>query len=242
MTSTLIEQLDDELQPEVFINHYGSSEIYTFAIARDARDKPGCAGRAGVMSRLRVVAVDPAAGTEPLPVGEVGEIAASMDSDEAFSGYWQRPDADAKALGGGWYRTGDLGEVDADGEVWVVGRVDDMIITGGENVHPVEVEDLLARSTDVAEVAVVGLDDERWGQAVTAFVVPRDRESPDVLTERLQRWVSEEAGLSPYKRPKRIVLVDEIPKSPVGKILRRKLVAGEFTPLDAAPAAPDDRS
>jgi 2-furoate---CoA ligase len=229
MTSTLTEQLTAELHPDVFINHYGSSEVYTFAIAEDAAVKPGSAGRAGVFSLLRVVGVEPDAGHDPLPVGEVGEIVASLESDEAFAGYWNRPDADARGLREGWYHTGDLGEVDADGDLWVIGRVDDMIISGGENVHPVEVEDVLARSADVAEVAVVGLPDEKWGQAVTAFVVPvATEEDPFVVGERIQAWARDEAGLSPYKRPKHVVIVREIPKSPVGKILRRRLVAGEY--------------
>lgn len=243
MTSTLTQRLSAELHPDVFINHYGSSEIYTFAIEENAAGKPGSAGRPGVFSRLRVVAVGSGDEHEPLPPGEDGEIVASLDSDEAFAGYWQRPDADERALRGGWYHTGDLGHLDADGDLWVVGRVDDMIITGGENVHPVEVEDVLARCPEVAEVAVVGLPDEKWGQAVTAFVVPTSTTGdPEVVADRLAAWVRDEGGLSPYKRPKSVVVVREIPKSPVGKLLRRKLVAGEYEPAaprtSASPGAP----
>ena len=83
------------------------------------------------------------------PSGE-GEILCHMSSDEAFSGYWNRPDADAKAIRDGWYHTGDVGRMDADGDLWVVGRVDDMIISGGENIHPVEVEDVLSRAPGCA--------------------------------------------------------------------------------------------
>lgn len=229
MTSTLCEQLVEQLRPEVFINHYGSSEVYTFSIADDAAAKPGSAGRPGVFGRWRVV--DPASDEthEPLPVGQEGEIAVDLRSDEAFSGYWQRPDADAKSIRNGWYHTGDIGRVDEDGDLWVEGRVDDMILTGGENVHPVEVEDILARHPDIAEVSVVGLHDEKWGQAVTAFIVPAHvDEHPDALAARIKEWVREEASLSPYKRPKRIIVISAIPKSPVGKILRRKLVAGDY--------------
>ena len=88
-----------------------------------------------------------------------------MDSDKAFTGYWKRPDADEKAIRDGWYHTGDIGRLDEDGDLWVVGRVDDMIISGGENIHPLEVEDVLARHPAVAEVAVVGAPDERLGPA-----------------------------------------------------------------------------
>ena len=96
-----------------------------------------------------------------------------LASDEAFEGYWRRPDADAKALRDGWYFTGDTGYFDKDGDLFVTGRVDDMIITGGENVSPVEIESCLSLHVAVSEVAVVGLPDERWGKIVTAFVKRR---------------------------------------------------------------------
>ena len=105
--------------PQVFVNHYGSTEIYTFSVRPDVHLKPGCAGRPGLHSSLRVVSrLDRAARgprTRSWPPGEKGEIIASLDSDEAFAGYWKRPDADAKALRDGWYFTGDMGYVDADG-------------------------------------------------------------------------------------------------------------------------------
>lgn len=230
MTSTLCQRLEQEIAPEVFVNHYGSSEIYTFAIEENASRKPGSAGRAGMLSRLRVVDPDPTASHAPLPPDVVGEIVASLDSDEAFAGYWRRADADTKAIRGErWYHTGDLGHFDEDGDLWVDGRVDDMIITGGENVHPIEVEDILSRHPDIAEVSVVGLKDEKWGQAVTAFVVPvREEEDPQAFAERILEWARIEAPLSQYKRPKRVLVIASIPKSPVGKILRRELVAGAY--------------
>lgn len=237
MTSTLCEKLEKEVHPDVFVNHYGSSEIYTFAIEERASRKPGSAGRPGLFSRLRVVSPDAEESHDPLPAGVVGEIVASLDSDEAFQGYWRRPDADAKAIRGRWYHTGDLGHLDEDGDLWVDGRVDDMIITGGENVHPIEVEDVLSRHPDVAEVAVVGLKDDKWGQAVTAFIVPtRRNEDPTELARRIQEWSRTEAPLSPYKRPKKVLVISAIPKSPVGKILRRKLVAGDYTLMGPADA------
>ncbi len=243
MTSTLTERLVADLRPDVFVNHYGSSEVYTFSIEANAAGKPGSAGRPGVFSRLRVVSTDEGASHDALPAGEPGEIVASLASDEAFAGYWNRPDADERGLRDGWYHTGDLGQVDEDGDLWVIGRVDDMIITGGENVHPVEVEDLLARCVDVAEVAVVGLPDEKWGQAVTAFVVPASTsEAPDVVAGRIRAWARDASGLSPYKRPKNVVVVAEIPKSPVGKILRRKLVAGDYESAPGSPPIPGTES
>ncbi len=228
MTTTLEAECRQRFQPEVFVNHYSSTEVYTFTVNSDLAAKPGCAGKPGLHSRMRVVRPDPERQGSPddvLPDGEVGELITSLESDEAFGGYWQRPDADERALRGGWYFTGDLGYRDADGDYWVTGRVDDMIITGGENVYPIEVEDVLARHPGVAEVAVVGLPDEKWGQAVTAFVVPRQA---TLTAADLDAHCRASPDLAPFKRPKRVVFVKALPKSPVGKLLRRLLVAGEY--------------
>ena len=160
MTPVLVEQCLDAFKPDVFVNHYGSSEIYTFTVCDHLREKPGCAGRAGLNQVVRVVSAEPARRDDievDLPPGEPGEIVASMASPEAFTRYWKRPDADAKAIQGRWYRTGDLGQLDEDGELYVVGRVDDMIISGGENIYPEEVESALARCPGVASAAVIGV-------------------------------------------------------------------------------------
>ena len=157
------------------------------------------------------------------PPTQEGEIIAHLVSDEAFEGYWRRPDADAKALRQGWYFTGDTGWFDAAGDLFVTGRVDDMIITGGENVSPVEIESCLSLHPAVSEVAVVGLADERWGRIVAAFVQRKTPVSPDELDRHCRA-----SGLANFKRPRRYVFVEAIPKSPVGKLLRRKLVAGEY--------------
>ena len=149
-----------------------------------------------------------------------------LAGDEAFEGYWRRPDADARALRDGWYFTGDTGYFDADGDLFITGRVDDLIITGGENVSPIEVESCLSLHPAVSEVAVVGLPDERWGKIVTAFIRP----AQPVATAELDRHCRA-SGLSDFKRPRRFVFVAEIPKSPVGKLLRRKLIAGEYQSL-----------
>jgi 2-furoate---CoA ligase len=142
-----------------------------------------------------------------------------MSSDEAFSGYWNRPDADEKAIRDGWYHTGDVGRIDEDGDLWVVGRVDDMVISGGENIHPVEVEDVLARAPGVREVAVFGIPDERWGQKVVACVVAEE----GVTAESLDAFCLESDRLARFKRPREYRFVAELPKSPSGKILRRLL-------------------
>src|SRR5947207_685682 len=156
----------------------------------------------------------------------------SSAGDESFEGYWRRPEADAKALRQGWYFTGDTGYFDADGDLFVTGRVDDMIITGGENVSPVEVESCLSRHPAVLEVAVVGLADERWGKVVVAFI----KRSGDVSPEELDQFCRS-SGLATFKRPRPYVFVRTIPKSPVGKLLRRKLVAGEYEFEDGLPGS-----
>jgi 2-furoate---CoA ligase len=207
MTSALVERVAAAFEPEIFVNHYGSTEIYTFSVQRDQRAKPGCAGRAAMNARLRLD-----------PSGE-GEILSHMSSDEAFTGYWNRPDADAKAIRDGWYHTGDVGRLDADGELWVVGRVDDMIISGGENIHPVEVEDVLSRAPGVGEAAVVAAPDDRWGQRVVAYVVA----DGDVTAEGLDAFCLAWDALARFKRPREYRFVPELPKSPSGKILRRML-------------------
>jgi 2-furoate---CoA ligase len=142
-----------------------------------------------------------------------------MSSDEAFEGYWRRPDADARAIRDGWYRTGDVGRLDADGDLWVVGRVDDMIISGGENIHPVEVEEVLVRAPGVHEVAVVGAPDDRLGQRVVACVVADD----GVTAESLDAFCLGSESLARFKRPREYRFLQELPKSASGKILRRFL-------------------
>ena len=142
-----------------------------------------------------------------------------MAGDEAFAGYWNRPDADAKAIRDGWYYPGDTGRVDEDGDLWIVGRVDDMIISGGENVHPVEVENALASHPAVAEAAVVGEEDERWGQRVVAYVVL----AADASAEDLDAHCRATDALAAFKRPREYRFRDELPKTSSGKILRRRL-------------------
>ena len=170
MTDGLLKKLQAAFKPHLFVNHYGSSEIYTFTIDQNAPAKPGSAGRAGINQMVRVVKLGARSVDEIAAAGEEGEIIALLAGDESFEGYWRRPDADAKALRDGWYFTGDTGYADADGDIFVTGRVDDMIISGGENISPVEIESCLSLHAAVSEVAVVGLPDERWGKVVTAFI------------------------------------------------------------------------
>ena len=232
MTDGLLGKLQEAFRPDLFVNHYGSSEVYTFTIDQNAPAKPGSAGRAGINQMVRVVRLGAASPDDTAPVGHEGEVIALLAGDESFEGYWRRPEADAAALRQGWYFSGDTGYFDADGDLFVTGRVDDMIITGGENVSPVEVESCLSLHPAVSEVAVVGLADERWGKVVVAFI----KRSGDVEAEELDRFCRSSA-MAGFKRPRRYVFVRTIPKSPVGKLLRRKLVAGEYEFEDGLPGS-----
>ena len=225
MTDALLKTLQTAFEPELFVNHYGSSEIYTLTIDQNAPAKPGSAGRAGINQMVRVVRLGAAMPEEIAPPGEEGEIIALVAGDESFERYWRRSDADAKALRHGWYFTGDTGYFDGDGDLFVTGRVDDMIITGGENVSPVEIESCLSLHPAVSEVAVVGLADERWGKIVAAFI----KRCAPIGSDELDQFCRG-SGLASHKRPRQYVFVEAIPKSPVGKLLRRKLVAGEYEP------------
>lgn len=221
MTASLVASCTDTFRPDVFVNHYGSTEIYTFTVHDDQRAKPGCAGRAGVHGRLRLVSTDEGAGPgQPVAVGEVGQVAVAMSNAEAFAGYWRRPDADERTIRDGWYFPGDLGQLDEDGDLWVQGRVDDMILTGGENVFPLEVEDVVARHPHVLEVAVVGVADDRLGQKVVACVVT---DGTGVDGEQLDTHCRGSGSLAPFKRPREYRFFDSLPATPSGKILRREL-------------------
>jgi 2-furoate---CoA ligase len=223
MTDGLLRKLNSAFKPDLFVNHYGSSEIYTFTINQNATAKPGSAGKAGINQLVRVVKLAARSASDLASTEEEGEIVALLAGDESFEGYWRRPDADARSLRDGWYFTGDTGFVDKDGELFVTGRTDDMIITGGENVSPVEIESCLSLHPAVSEVAVVGLPDQKWGKIVTAFV-----KRGTYVSEADLEAFCRDSGLANFKRPRRFVFVDAIPRSPVGKLLRRLLVAGEY--------------
>ena len=227
MTTALVERCAAIFPKAQFSNFYGSSEIYTFAVRNDLAENPGSAGRAGIGQILRVVRADADERVDPdeeVLVGETGEIIASMNALDAFSGYWKRPDADEKSIRDGWYFTGDLGRFDENGEIYVLGRVDDMIISGGENIYAEEVEDVLAKSSDVLGVAVIGMPDDRWGEKVTAFIEPA---TPFASTESLDAFCLA-SDLARFKRPRSYAFIKAIPRSASGKLLRRHLRTGDY--------------
>jgi long-chain acyl-CoA synthetase len=153
-----------------------------------------------------------------LPPGQVGEIATR--SPWNMAGYWNLPEATAKTIDKeGWLRTGDAGYLDEDGYVYIHDRVKDMIITGAENVYPAEVESAIYGHPDVADVAVIGVPDEKWGEAVKAIVVPKPGRTPDpqdIIAFARSR-------VAAYKTPKSVDFIDALPRNASGKILRREL-------------------
>ena len=152
-----------------------------------------------------------------LPVGEIGEIVTRSSSN--MLGYWKLPDATAATMKDGWVATGDVGYMDEDGYVYMYDRAKDMIITGGENVYPAEVESGIYGHPDVLEVAVIGVPDEKWGEAVKAVCVPKPGATVD--PDSVISWARER--LAGFKVPKSVDVIDALPRNPSGKILRRQL-------------------
>jgi len=207
-----------------FFQVYGMTELSgAFCVLgpeehRDAShpERLQSAGKPMPGSELRIV--DPAT-EEPRAPGEVGEIQAR--SEAVMAGYWQLPDASRAVLAGGWLHTGDAGRLDEDGYVYIEDRVKDMFISGGENVYPAEVERALVEHPAVAEVAVVGVPDEKWGEVGKAFVVPRNGDPIDA--EELLKTCR--ARLAAYKCPRSVEIIAELPRNATGKVLKHKLRA-----------------
>ena len=148
----------------------------------------------------------------------LGEVC--VKGPNVMKGYWNKPDATAAAIDAeGWFHTGDIGYLDEDGFLFIADRVKDMVITGGENVYPAEVESVLYEHPAIAEVAVIGLPDDRWGEIVVAVVAPK----PDatVTVEDLRAFAGDR--LARFKLPTRLELVDVLPRTPSGKVLKYEL-------------------
>jgi acyl-CoA synthetase (AMP-forming)/AMP-acid ligase II len=153
----------------------------------------------------------------PLATGELGEIAAR--GPQLMRGYWNLPEETAEALRGGWMHTGDAGSFDEEGYLYVRDRVKDMIVSGGENVYPREIEEVLFQHPAVADAAVIGVPDERWGESVRAVVVLRP--GTDAGAESLMDYCR--GRIADYKRPRSVTFLDALPRNPSGKVLKREL-------------------
>lgn len=223
MSTKLIAHYHKYLSPAVFVNHFGSTEIYTYTICSWLERKAGCAGKAGINTELRLISPSNSASISPneqVRSGEVGELIVRLTSPEAFRGYWNRPDLTSRAMRQGWYYTGDLARQDDDGDLWVVGRIDDMVISSGEKVYPSEVEAILRTHTGIQEVVVMGIPDIRTGKLLTAFVIPAD---PALTIESLEAFCVAHPQLAAFKRPAKFVLLEQMPRH-AHKILRRELL------------------
>lgn len=221
MDTRTMAELRRKICPNV-INTYGTTESGSWGgctvmlpedYVGDARIES--VGRPGMEVEIRVIRpggpVD-----EPVPRGEEGEILISGPS--VARQLWEQPALSRRIFDGRWWRSGDVGRMDEDGYVYLKGRVDDMIITGGINVFPGEVEDAVLSHPKVSECAVIGLPSEQWGQQVTAFVIRTGTVTADELMEHVDR-----TALSSYKKPREYRFVDELPRGNTGKVSRKLL-------------------
>lgn len=201
-----------------FAQGYGLTETAPLALVMGLDESAAKIGAAGnrvlPLSEVRLLGPD---GAE-VPIGESGEIC--VRGPQVMVGYWNNPEATAAAIDAdGWFHTGDVGREDEDGYIYVVDRVKDMVITGGENVYPAEVESVLYSHPAVAEVAVIGLPDDKWGEAVTAVIATNPEQS--VSLAELRDFAAE--SLARYKLPLRLEFVDALPRNPSGKVLKYQL-------------------
>jgi acyl-CoA synthetase (AMP-forming)/AMP-acid ligase II len=198
---------------DIVYNLYGSTEVSWVSIASpaDLRAAPGTAGRAPVGTRLVILDEH----DQPAPVGVEGRV--FVGNDMPFEGY-TREGADVERHGD-LLGTGDVGRLDEHGRLQLTGRADDMIVSGGENVHPGPVEELLEARGEIREVAVVGVDDERFGQALAAFVVLEDGAS--ATEDDVRGWVKGE--LSRFAVPRDVTFLDELPRNATGKVAKKEL-------------------
>ena len=207
-----------------FIQVYGLTETTGAITELPAADHDPDGPRAYLMRSagrpfdwVEMKIVDPAT-DEDLAPGEVGEV--WTRSAQNMAGYWHQPDETQRVLTeDGWFKTGDAGYLDEDGYLFLTDRVKDMIVSGGENVYPAEVENVLADHPDIVEVAVIGVPNERFGEAVHAVVVPRPGASVD--PDEVVEWARDK--LAGFKRPRSVSVVDVLPRNPSGKILKREL-------------------
>lgn len=201
-----------------FRQGYGLTEagVNCFSISQETADtKPGSVGRPMLHARAVIRREDGSVAA----TGETGEL--TLSGQHLFSGYWQRPEETAAALKDGWLHTGDLARQDGDGDFFIVGRRKDMFISGGENIYPAEIENVLSSHPAVAECAVIGVPDDDWGESGLAAIVRT--EGATTGEQELRDWLRQH--LARYKVPKRIVFVEALPKSAAGKIVSRELLS-----------------
>jgi O-succinylbenzoate-CoA ligase len=183
----------------------------TLLLSEDALRKAGSAGRATMFTDVRVRSDDGV-------ISEQGEGEVVIKSDILLKEYWNRPDATRGAFDDGWFRTGDIGEIDDEGYLYIKDRLKDMIISGGENIYPAEIESVIIGIPGVSEVAVIGLPDEKWGEIACAIVVA---DQSEISEQQIVEFCG--TRLARYKLPKKVIFAEAIPHNPTGKVLKRVL-------------------
>jgi acyl-CoA synthetase (AMP-forming)/AMP-acid ligase II len=216
MPIPFIERLRATFPSAWFADAYGLTETVsgdTFLDRESTITKLGSVGRACLYLDLEIWDEE----RNVVPAGEPGEVV--LRGPKVFKGYWRDPDATAAAFAGGWFHTGDIGVKDEDGYVYIVDRLKDMIVSGGENIASSEVERVLYEHAAVSEAAVVGSPDEKWGEVPIAFVVLHENAamSADELIDHCR------AQLARFKVPRQVTFIDALPRNPSGKVLKREL-------------------
>jgi fatty-acyl-CoA synthase len=216
MPIPLIERIQHTFPSAWFADAYGLTETVsgdTFLDRSSIVTKLGSVGRPCLYLELDVWDE----GGRSVPAGESGEIV--LRGPKVFTGYWRDPEATERAFAGGWFHTGDVGVRDDEGYLWIVDRLKDLIVSGGENIAGTEVERVLYEHASVWEAAVVGRPDERWGEVPVAFVVrrPGATVTSDELVEHCR------GQLARFKVPKAVTFLDALPRNPSGKVLKREL-------------------
>ncbi|OBB48586.1 fatty-acid--CoA ligase FadD5 [Mycobacterium sp. 852002-51961_SCH5331710] len=223
-SDTLLRQMAETFPGTQILAAFGQTEmspVTCMLLGEDAIRKLGSVGKVIPTVAARVVDED----MNDVPVGQVGEIV--YRAPTLMAGYWNNPKATAEAFAGGWFHSGDLVRQDEEGYVWVVDRKKDMIISGGENIYCAEVENALAAHPAIAEVAVIGRPDQKWGEvpvAVVALDAALDAaDQTDLDLRELDAFLDER--LARYKHPKAVEVVDALPRNPAGKVLKTELRA-----------------
>jgi fatty-acyl-CoA synthase len=216
MPVSLIKTYDE--RGVTFRQGYGLTEAaagVTFMYAEDALAKPGSVGRPCFYTQVLVV--DDAG--QPVAPGEQGEIV--VNGPNVMKEYWNRPKASAETLRQGWLHTGDVGRFDEEGYLYITDRKKDMIISGGENIFPAEIEKLLSDHEAVKECTVLGAPDPKWGERVVAVVAPR--QGAEVTLELVRDYLGEK--LARYKLPRQLIVTDSLPRNAAGKVVKAELRA-----------------
>jgi fatty-acyl-CoA synthase len=208
------------LFPNYFGNVYGSTEALMVSCCdyRQHPDKLGSVGKASLGMEVRVIRADGRHPDDLCKPGEIGQLITRGPS--LLTEYFGLPERTVAAFSNGWFLSGDAAVLTEEGFITVMGRMDHTIKSGGENIHPAEVEDALFRHSGIANAAVVGLPSRMWGQVVCAAIIRRD---PALTAEILDRFCRDSPDLADFKRPRHYFFVDEIPANPTGKVERGKL-------------------